>query len=271
MTGFVNVRAQTSRPIFRVGVDIVSLNVTVTDAARRARRGFEPRRLCGPGRGRRRTSSSGRPTFRLRSRCFSIRARHGAGAGERPGSRNPVSRASSAVRHADRLRQQSPFAHFTSDRSELEWFRTMAGGSTSLYNAVYVALKELSGSSWKTSCKVWGGGPSSCSRMGRHLQPRRYDELLDLASRSDTMIYWWARERRFFGKANIPGRAIRPPAFGARPAVARSSPRLRGDADGRYTARFAMSCRVNTFSTLESAARKMANGAGSMFASIGPM
>jgi Ca-activated chloride channel family protein len=81
---------------------------------------------------------------------------------------------------------------FTGDRSALEQAirRTAAGGSTSLYNAVYIALKELRktiadepmGDPRRRAIVVLSDGEDTSSLVG-------FDEVLDLAARSDTAIY----------------------------------------------------------------------------------
>ena len=80
---------------------------------------------------------------------------------------------------------------FTNDAGQLEQAirRTSAGGSTSLYNAIYIALKELKKVRAKTSddvrrqaIVVLSDGEDTSS-----LVP--FEEVLDLAKRSETAIY----------------------------------------------------------------------------------
>lgn len=81
---------------------------------------------------------------------------------------------------------------FTGDQSALERAirRTAAGGSTSLYNAVYIALKELRktigdepmAEPRRRAIVVLSDGEDTSSLVG-------FDEVLDLAVRSDTAIY----------------------------------------------------------------------------------
>jgi Ca-activated chloride channel family protein len=80
---------------------------------------------------------------------------------------------------------------FTNDQSALETAirKTAAGGSTSLYTAVYISLKELKktrvGTEQATrrqAIVVFTDGEDTSSLVG-------YDELLDLARRSETAIY----------------------------------------------------------------------------------
>lgn len=79
---------------------------------------------------------------------------------------------------------------FTEDADALERAirRTAAGGSTSLYNAVYIALKDLKrtstadGSPRRQAVVLLSDGEDTSSLMS-------FDEVLDLAKRSDTAIY----------------------------------------------------------------------------------
>jgi Ca-activated chloride channel homolog len=80
---------------------------------------------------------------------------------------------------------------FTNDQSALETAirKTAAAGSTSLYTAVYVSLKELTKIRAATdqpirrqAIVVFTDGEDTSSLVG-------YDELLDLARRSETVIY----------------------------------------------------------------------------------
>ena len=82
---------------------------------------------------------------------------------------------------------------FTSDRTALENAirRTVVGGSTALYNAVYIALKELNktirveqplSESRRRGMVILSDGDDTSSLVS-------YDEVLNLAARSDTAIY----------------------------------------------------------------------------------
>jgi len=80
---------------------------------------------------------------------------------------------------------------FTSDIARLEGAirRTSAGGSTALYNALYIALKELKKIQAKTeeeirrqAIVVFTDGEDTSSLV-------TFDEVLDLAKRSETAIY----------------------------------------------------------------------------------
>ena len=80
---------------------------------------------------------------------------------------------------------------FTNDVAALEKAirSTDVNGSTSLYNAIYVSLKELK----RAKANIGGGNPAAGHRRAvrrrRHVEPRAYEEVLDLAKRSETAIY----------------------------------------------------------------------------------
>jgi Ca-activated chloride channel family protein len=80
---------------------------------------------------------------------------------------------------------------FTSNQSELESAiqQTVAGGSTSLYNAIYIALRELTKiravveeDVRRQALIVFSDGEDTSSLVS-------FDEVLDLAKRSETAIY----------------------------------------------------------------------------------
>jgi Ca-activated chloride channel family protein len=80
---------------------------------------------------------------------------------------------------------------FTNDRAALENAirQTTAGGSTALYNAVYIALKELNktirddpGGSRRRAIVILSDGEDTSSLVS-------FEEVLDLAVRSDIAIY----------------------------------------------------------------------------------
>jgi Ca-activated chloride channel family protein len=81
---------------------------------------------------------------------------------------------------------------FTSDRAALERAirQTVAGGSTALHNAVYIALKELNktirdqpvADSRRRAIVILSDGEDTASLIG-------FEEVLDLTARSDTAIY----------------------------------------------------------------------------------
>ena len=146
------------------------------------------------------------------------------------------------------------------DRATLEAAirQTAAGGSTSLYNAIYIALKELSRIRLadeqqglrRRAIILLSDGEDTSSLVG-------FDEVLDLASRSDTVIYTIGlgerspSGRRTFQDAQFilrrlaqqtGGRAFFPPG---REGLLRA-----------YTAIFVMSCRASTSSPMNRAAQR---------------
>ena len=100
---------------------------------------------------------------------------------------------------------------FTNDRDSLERAirRTSAGGSTSLYNAIYISLKELKKVRAQTfedvrrqAIVVLSDGEDTSSLVD-------FDEVLELAKRSETSIYSiglrsrYKRSRRGFQEADF--------------------------------------------------------------------
>ena len=80
---------------------------------------------------------------------------------------------------------------FTNDQQRLERAirQTSAGGSTSLYNAIYISLKELKKvraqtfeDVWRQAIVVLSDGEDTSSLVG-------FDEVLEQAKRSETAIY----------------------------------------------------------------------------------
>jgi Ca-activated chloride channel family protein len=196
-TGVVAAHPQTSpqEPAFRAGVDLVSLNVTVTDGLRYVTdlqakdfNVFED-------------GVKQDVTFFNRTNlpiALAILLDTSAS------MENKLPTAQeAAIGFVRRLRPQDlaevidfdsrvvVLQNFTSDQSELEQAirRTSAGGSTSLYNAVYIALKDLRKAVAKNvdeirrqAIVVLTDGEDTSSLLA-------FDEVLDLAKRSETGIY----------------------------------------------------------------------------------
>jgi Ca-activated chloride channel family protein len=80
---------------------------------------------------------------------------------------------------------------FTSDQAALERAvrRTVAAGSTSLYTAVYISLKELKKVRASTDREIRRQAIVIFTDGENTSGPVGYDELLDLARRSETAIY----------------------------------------------------------------------------------
>jgi Ca-activated chloride channel family protein len=192
------VKAQALKPSFRVGVDVVYLNVLATDA------------------------SSNQHVIDLDREDFTI-FEDGVKQDVEFFSKTPVPVAlallldtsasmeeslsvaqAAAVGFAEKLRPEDVAAvvdfdssvkiarDFTSDRVELQRAirQTTAGGSTALYNAIYIALKELrkrfgavdGGGIRRQAVIVLSDGADTSSLL-------TFEEVLDLAKRSETAIY----------------------------------------------------------------------------------
>jgi Ca-activated chloride channel family protein len=126
---------------------------------------------------------------------------------------------------------------FTNNLTDLEQAikKTSAGGSTSLYNAVYIALKDLKKlvatnveEIRRRAIVVLSDGEDTSSLLP-------FDEVLDLAKRSETAIYAIASR-----KPNSPCGNCR------RKRVAAHSSRIRWPTWRRCTDRFQKSCRAST-------------------------
>jgi Ca-activated chloride channel family protein len=184
------------RPSFRAGVDVVSLNVTVTDAGGHYVTGLEPTDFSVFEDGVKQDV-----TFFSRTNmpiALSLLVDTSASME----TKLPTAQ-EAAIGFARKLRPQDLaevidfdsrveiLQGFTNDSAQIEQAirRTSAGGSTSLYNALYIALKDLK--------KVIARSPDEVRRQAivllsdgedtSSLLP--FDEVLDLAKRSETAIY----------------------------------------------------------------------------------
>ena len=138
---------------------------------------------------------------------------------------------------------------FTNSAQELEQAirRTSAGGSTSLYNAVYIALKDLKKAVAKNveeirrqAIVVLSDGEDTSSLLP-------FEEVLDLAKRSETAIYCdRAARQRLRRLEALQGSGIRPAASSRRKPAAALSSRTRSTNSPTSTARSPTSCRVST-------------------------
>ena len=184
------------RPSFRAGVDVVSLHVTVTNAEGRYVTDLLPEDF-----GVYEDGVKQDVTFFDRSNlpiALSLLLDSSASMEERIGTAQEA-----AVGFARRLRPQDlgeliDFSTrvevtqgFTDNVDELERAirKTAAGGSTALYNAVYIALKELKKVQAKSADEirrqaivVFSDGEDTSSLV-------TFEEVLDLAKRSETSIY----------------------------------------------------------------------------------
>jgi Ca-activated chloride channel homolog len=192
----IGVQAQLQRPALRVGVDLVTLNVTASDSHQRyvpdlAREDFV-------------VTEDGIPqelTFFARAGVpLALALLIDTSASMEPSLTTAQEAAIGFVRQIgptdlatiidfdSRVQTAQPL---TSDQHALENAirRTVAAGSTALYNAVYIALKELGKlprdqpqMPRRRAIVVLSDGDDTSSLVS-------FDEVLDLASRSDTVIY----------------------------------------------------------------------------------
>ena len=183
-------------PSFRAGIDVVSLSVTVTDGAGRYIAGLAPEQFGVYEDGiRQDVSYFNRANVPIALALLLDTSSSMEG--------KMVTAREAAIGFARRLRPQDlgqliGFATrvevlqpLTGDQAALERVvrTTAAGGGTALYDAVYIALKELKKVRAATeedirrqAIVVFTDGEDTSSLMA-------YDDLLDLARRSDTAIY----------------------------------------------------------------------------------
>jgi Ca-activated chloride channel homolog len=185
------------RTPFRAGVDIIGMNVTATDASRRYvtdldRQDFQ---IFEDGRPQQvtffRKSSLPLALALLIDTSASMQQNLGVAQEAAVGfvrALGPEDIAS-VIDFDTRVEVRQDF---TTDRSALEYAirKTAAGGSTALYNAVYIALKGLNKTIGderleerrRRAIVILSDGEDTSSLLG-------FDEVLDLAVRSDTAIY----------------------------------------------------------------------------------
>ena len=187
---------QPEQPAFRAGVDLVSLNVTVTDGENRYvtdldATGFQ---IYEDG-ALQEASFFNRTQLPI---ALALLMDTSASMNERMSTAQEA-----AVGFAERLRAEDLgsvidfdsrveiLQGFTNSLDELKEAirRTSAGGSTSLYNAIYISLKELgkiaataTDDIRRQAIVVLSDGEDTSSLVG-------FEEVLELAKRSDTTIY----------------------------------------------------------------------------------
>jgi Ca-activated chloride channel family protein len=186
---------QDQAPSFRAGVDIVSLNVTVTDGSRYVI-DLEPADFSVYEDGVKQDIT----LFSRTTRPIALALLLDTSASMEP--KLSVAQ-EAATGFARRLRQQDLAEivsfdsrvlvrqTFTGDAGELETAirQTSAGGSTSLHNAIYIALKDLqkivatsADDVRRQAIVVLSDGEDTSSLLP-------FEEVLDLARRSETAIY----------------------------------------------------------------------------------
>jgi Ca-activated chloride channel homolog len=188
---------QSQRSVVRAGVDAVTLNVTATDGARRyvTDLGSDDFLIFEDGRKQELTffEKTGLPLALVLLLDTSASMHHSLDDAQEAAigftrELGPADVASVIdFDHSVRVLQG-----FTNDRGKIEQAirQTVADGSTSLYNALYIALREVSktprdertAEPRRRAIVVLSDGDDTSSLIG-------FDEVLDLAARSDTSIY----------------------------------------------------------------------------------
>jgi len=183
-------------PAFRTGIELVSLNVTVTDASARFVTDLERDDFSVFEDGVKQDITF----FNKSTLPIALALMLDTSASME--TKLPVAQ-EAAIGFVRRLRPQdlaevidfdsrvTILAPFTADAAELEQAirKTSAGGSTSLYNAVYIALKDLKKlvarnveEIRRRAIVLLSDGEDTSSLLP-------YEEVLDLAKRSETAIY----------------------------------------------------------------------------------
>jgi Ca-activated chloride channel family protein len=184
------------RPAFRAGVDIVSLNVTVQDAAQHYVTDLEQGEFAIFEDGVKQEISF----FNRRQQPIALSLLLDSSASMEDKLEDLQAAAKSFVKRLkpNDIAQVIDFDSrveirqgFTGNLAELEGAigKTSAGGSTSLHNAIYIALKELKKvravseeDVRRQALVVFSDGEDTSSLIS-------FDEVLDLAKRSETGIY----------------------------------------------------------------------------------
>jgi len=184
------------RPAFRAGVDIVSLNVTVTDGVNHYVTDLDQPDFSIFEDGVKQDVTF----FTRRQQPIALSLLLDSSASMEDKLQTLQSAAGSFIRRLkpNDIGQVIDFDSrvevrqgFTSNQAELEAAvqHTSAGGSTSLYNAIYIALKELrkiravsEEEVRRQALVVFSDGEDTSSLVS-------FEEVLDLAKRSETAIY----------------------------------------------------------------------------------
>ena len=190
------VAQQPDQPAFRTGVDLVSLNVTVTDGDNRYVTDIEQAsfQLFEDG-------ALQETTFFTRTQLPIALALLMDTSASMTDKMSTAQQA--AIGFAERLRDQDMASvidfdsrveilqGFTNSIDDLEIAirRTSAGGSTSLYNAIYISLKELGKAGATTVDEIRRQAIVMLSDGEDTSSLVEFEEVLELAKRSDTVIY----------------------------------------------------------------------------------
>jgi Ca-activated chloride channel homolog len=188
--------AQPPQVPFRAGIDLVSLNVTVTDGTQKYVTDLTPEDFNVFEDGVKQEVTFFNKTNLPIALAFLLDTSASMD------TKLPTAQ-EAAIGFAKKLRSQDiaevidfdsrviVLQNFTSNVAELEQaiHKTSAGGSTSLYNAVYIALKDLKKAVAKNTDEirrqaiiVLSDGEDTSSLLP-------FEEVLDLAKRSETAIY----------------------------------------------------------------------------------
>jgi len=211
-----DLQAQPQRPSFRVGVDVVSLNVTVLDAHLRYVTDLRQDDFVVYEDG-----TQQEIMFFNRTQlpiALALLLDTSASMEERMSTAQQAAAGFARRLRAEDLAQVVDFDSrvdilqaFTNNIDQLERAirQTSAGGSTSLYNAIYIALKELKKAPLagpedvrRQAIVVLSDGEDTSSLV-------TFEEVLDLAKRSETLIYTIGlqsqtnRSRRGFREADF--------------------------------------------------------------------
>ena len=150
-------------------------------------------------------------------------------------------------------------APFTNDAAALEKAirQTTPNGSTSLYNAIYISLKELkkvkaaaTSEIRRQAIVVLSDGDDTSSLI-------EFDEVLDLAKRSETAIYAIGLRQGEIGAARVQGSGVRAEAAGAGNRRPRLLPHRRARAGRRSTRPSGTSWPASTRSPIRRATRSV--------------
>ena len=183
-------------PAFRAGIDVVSLNVTVIDGAHKYITDLEPSEFSVFEDGIKQDITF----FNRRQQPIALSLLLDSSASMEEQLTTLQTTATNFVHRLkpNDLAQIIDFDSrveirqaFTSNQSELESAirQTIAGGSTALYNAIYIALRELGKvravaeqDVRRQALIVFTDGEDTSSLLS-------FDEVLDLAKRSETAVY----------------------------------------------------------------------------------